>query len=288
MDPTARRDGASEAYTIRPFASPKEFRECVELQEATWGEGFSERVSPAILQIAQILGGISSGAYDRTGRLAGFVFGLTGVRDGAVVHWSDMLAVRPDARDSGLGRRLKLYQREEMLTRGIDTVVWTFDPLQSRNAHLNITRLGAVIREYRENMYGETDSPLHRGIGTDRFVALWRLDSQRVRARVAGERAPEMAGAPHALAASQPPSQRGDAHPRPGPAELTSGNDVLRVSIPSDIGGLMNDDPDLALEWRLATRRAFEHLLSAGYEVVEFERGEWVSDYLISRIRDRT
>lgn len=283
-----RREDVSEVYTIRPFASTEEFHECVDLQEATWGQGFSERVSPAILQIAQILGGISSGAYDRSGRLAGFVFGLTGVRDGAVVHWSDMLAVRPEARDAGLGRRLKLHQREEILARGIDTIFWTFDPLQSRNAHLNITRLGAVVREYRENMYGQTDSPLHRGIGTDRFVALWRLDSRRVRTRIAAGRAPEVREAPHALAASLPESPGREAHPRPGPPELSSGNDPLRVSIPSDIGGLMNDDPGLALEWRVATRRVFGHFLSRGYQVVEFERGRRVSDYLIATIPDQT
>ena len=103
-------------YVIRPFETMEQFRECVALQEATWGHGFSERVSPAILKIGQILGGVSSGAYDADNRLVAFVFGLTGLRDGEVVHWSDMLAVRPEVRDGGLGRRLKAYQRDQVLS----------------------------------------------------------------------------------------------------------------------------------------------------------------------------
>jgi len=301
----------SEPYAIRAFASPEDYRACVELQEATWGEGFSERVSPAILQVGQILGGVSAGAFDEDDRLVGFVFGLTGVRDGRAVHWSDMLAVRPEIRDAGLGRRLKEYQRGELLARGIDTMYWTFDPLQSRNAHLNITRLGAVVGEYRVNMYGESDSPLHQGIGTDRFVALWLMDSERVRSRLgeevgsgsrrassgeapappdegsvpqtAGTSTPAAREAPFALAAED-----GSAgHPRPGSPELSLGNDAVRVAIPSDVGSLMTDDMALAVRWREATRAVFERYLSDGYEVVEFERGRSTSDYLLARRAER-
>lgn len=276
----------SGPYTIRPFSSTEDYRECVALQEATWGEGFSERVSPAILKVGQILGGVSAGAYDDSGRLVGFVFGLTGVRDGCVVHWSDMLAVRPEARDGGLGRRLKEYQRQQMLDRGVDTMYWTFDPLQARNAHLNITRLGVVVREYRANMYGDSDSPLHRGIGTDRFVAHWMLDSKRVRVRLAEGRGEPLEGrsepadAPFALA-SAPGS--GGKHPRPGLPDLSLGSPAIRVAVPSDIESLMEDDIELAVEWRDATRRAFEHYLSSGYEVREFERGGRTSAYVVTR-----
>jgi len=90
-------------YQIRPFKTIEEYRECVALQEETWGQGFTERVAPAILKVAQILGGLSAGAYAADGSLVGFVFGMTGVRDGELVHWSDMLAVRRGLRDSGLG-----------------------------------------------------------------------------------------------------------------------------------------------------------------------------------------
>lgn len=270
----------TDAYTIRPFSSVDDYRACVDLQEETWGEGFSERVSSAILQVGQILGGVSAGAYDDSGRLVGFVFGLTGIRDGRLVHWSDMLAVRPELRDSGLGQRLKTYQREELLARGIDTMYWTFDPLQSRNAHLNITKLGAVVREYRVNMYGESDSALHHGIGTDRFVPLWLMDSERVRRRLAGTPPEDPGEAPFALA-RRPGAEV--SHPEPGLPDLDLGNDAVRVAIPYDVGSLMDDDMELAVQWREATRAVFDRYLSEGYEVVEFERDRPTSAYVLSR-----
>jgi len=264
-------------YVIRPFESTEEYHDCVALQEETWGIGFSERVSPAILKVAQILGGVSAGAYDATGRLVGFVFGLTGVRDGEVVHWSDMLAVRPEARDSGLGGKLKAYQRDEVMARGVDKMFWTFDPLQARNAHLNVNKLGAVVREYAENMYGDTDSPLHRGIGTDRFVALWLMASARVKDALAGVAPPAGDSGARALA-----YVAGGAHPTPGEPEVGhDGAPVIRVAVPSDLGSLMDDDLPLAVAWRLATRPVFRHYLSVGYEVAGFERGAPTSDYLL-------
>lgn len=272
----------SDGYTIRPFTTTEEYRDCVRLQEDTWGAGFSERVSPAILKVSQILGGLASGAYAADGRLVGFVFGMTGVRDGEVVHWSDMLAVRPEARDAGLGRRLKEYQRDEMLGRGVEKMFWTFDPLQSRNAHLNITRLGAVVREYRENMYGDTDSPLHQGIGTDRFVALWLLGSDRVRSRLAVESSSSDTGVgsrvPTPLALDADASGR---HPRPADPVLSLHASAVRVKIPADVSALMHDDLPLAVAWREATRAVFGHYLSAGWEVREFERDGSTSTYLV-------
>ncbi|MBT8487525.1 MAG: GNAT family N-acetyltransferase [Gemmatimonadetes bacterium] len=271
----------SQSVTIRPFSSVEDYRACVDLQEATWGAGFSERVSPAILKVSQILGGVAAGAYDETGALVGFVFGLTGVRDGETVHWSDMLAVRPEVRDGGLGRRLKMYQRDELLSRGITTMYWTFDPLQSRNAYLNLAKLGVLIREYRTNMYGESDSPLHRGIGTDRFVPVWLMDSERVRRRLDRDEASPVGDAPSALAA------RGDTtlrHPEPGLPDLDLlGNDAIRVAIPSDIGKLMADDMSLAVAWRDATRAVFVRYLDEGFEVTDFQRGGRVSAYLLTR-----
>jgi chorismate synthase len=275
--------------TIRPFATVEEYRACVDLQEETWGRGFSERVSPAILQVAQILGGVSAGAWDEEGRLVGFVFGLTGLRDGEVVHWSDMLAVRPGLRDAGLGRRLKAYQRQDVMSRGIEKMFWTFDPLRSRNAHLNVTRLGAVVREYVQDMYGDTDSPLHRGIGTDRMIALWLLSSERVAGRVGAV----MGGGPlpdtGSLFDGAGVALDGDVSgelPRPLEPDTGLGNDFLRVAIPSDIGALMEQDAELAVSWRQATRAVFGHYLATEYEVREFARGAVISSYLLARRAD--
>lgn len=268
-------------YTIRPFRTIAEYQQCVALQEETWGHGFSERVSPAILKVSQILGGVAAGAWDGQGSLVGFVFGLTGVRGGRTVHWSDMLAVRRGLRDSGLGRRLKSYQRESLLERGIDTMHWTFDPLQSRNAHLNFNRLGIVVREYRRDMYGDTDSPLHRGIGTDRFVALWEMASQRVRRRLEGAAAPSFDLADAARALGDVAGE--DRHPRPGTPELQLDQNMVLVAIPAEISLVMADDMALAVAWREATRAALTRYLEAGWEVREFIRGERTSDYLLIR-----
>jgi predicted GNAT superfamily acetyltransferase len=274
-------------YVIRPFRTMEECHECVALQEDTWGHGFSERVAPAILKVGQILGGVSSGAYDGDGRLVGFVFGLTGLRDGEVVHWSDMLAVRPEIRDAGLGRRLKAYQRDEVMALGIEKMFWTFDPLQSRNAHLNLTRLGAVIREYRIDMYGQTDSPLHRGIGTDRFVPLWQLPTDRVAGRVVNDpsHAFDLASIdPNAIGVVLDASIRSDALPVPGRVDLGLEHEWLSVAIPSDVGSLMERDLGLAQAWRAATRNALTHYLQSGYEVREFARGHRTSKYLLTYI----
>jgi predicted GNAT superfamily acetyltransferase len=270
-------------YTIRPFQTIEEYRGCVDLQEETWGLGFSERVSPAILKVAQKLGGVAAGAYDQGDRLVGFVFGMTGLRNGEVVHWSDMLAVRPEARDAGLGMRLKAYQRAEVLALGVETMFWTFDPLQSRNAYLNLTKLGAVVREYAVDMYGDTDSPLHHGIGTDRFIALWLMRSRRVEERLAGHATRRREGRSTGVALSSDTTGR---WPRPGKPDLHLETDLVHVAIPSSIGAVMQDDLGVAIEWRAATRAAFQFYLSRGYEVRDFEKGEQTATYVLARTTD--
>lgn len=272
-------------YSIRAFQTVEELRECVALQEETWGHGFSERVAPAILKVSQILGGVAAGAWAPDGTLSGFVFGMTGVRDGEVVHWSDMLAVRRGVRDTGLGTELKAYQRRVMMARGIEKMYWTFDPLQSRNAYLNFSKLGIVVREYVQDMYGETDSPLHRGIGTDRFIALWLLTSARVRARVEeGMRGPlavEVASDAAALTEADPR----EALPRPALPALGLETPRIRVAVPSAISELMSLSMDHAVAWREATRAALTHYLDGGYEVRELVRGDRTSTYVLFRER---
>jgi predicted GNAT superfamily acetyltransferase len=160
--------------TIRHLRSSEELDACVELQRAIWGRAFSEAVPRTILLIAGKLGGIVAGAFDGE-RLVGFVFGLTGLRDGRLAHWSDMLAVDPTCRDRGIGGQLKTFQREAVLALGVTEMYWTYDPLVARNAHFNINRLGAEVVEYVTDMYGTTGSALHGDIPTDRFVVRWRL-----------------------------------------------------------------------------------------------------------------
>jgi len=270
-------------YEIRPFKTIEEYRGCVALQEETWGHGYSDIVPPATLKVAQILGGVAAGAWAPDGSLAGFVFGMTGVREGEVVHWSDMLVVRRGIRDSGLGTRLKAYQRSVMLERGVKKMFWTFDPLQSRNAYLNFAKLGIVVREYVQDMYGETDSPLHRGIGTDRFIASWLMDSERVIRRMGGtERGPNaevLRDCCEALGATVPVT--GGGSPRPGSVRLGAEDPVVSVAIPADISGVMAESLQLAVAWREATRTALTHYTGRGYEVRELVRGEHASHYLL-------
>jgi len=274
--------------TLRPFSSLEDYEACTDLQEEVWGRGFSEKVSAAILMIANRIGGLAAGAFDKDGNLQGFVFGLTGPMDGILVHWSDMLAVREAGRDLGLGTRLKRYQRGVLLERGVVEMRWTFDPLQARNAHVNFSKLGIVCREYVEDMYGETGSPLHRGVGTDRLVALWELESDRVRSKLAsggGVPPVSMGEGPGSGNGSRPPLVvpvlGGGPFPAPAAEILGLEDPMLLLAVPGAVDEMMKNDLPLAVRWREATRKAFQHYLSRGYEAREFIREETVSFYLL-------
>jgi len=265
---------------FRPFATREDYEACTEFQEEVWGEGFSERVSAAVLMIANRIGGLSAGAFDEDGALQGFVFGMTGVQEGSLVHWSDMLAVRSHLRDQGLGSRLKHYQRELLLGRGVSLMHWTFDPLQSRNAYVNFAKLGIVSREYVRDMYGETGSPLHGELGTDRLVATWEMDSDRVSQRITGASLPPRRERwmryPWALEGRVTGSL-----PLPSSPDLTLEAPAVCVSIPREIEGIMAQDPGLALQWREATREVLLAYLGRGYEVREIFPDDKLSHYFL-------
>ena len=256
---------------IRPFAARGDYDACVQLQRETWGRDFVDVVPATILMVSQRVGGVSAGAFDADGRLLGFVFGISGIRDGKLVHWSDMLAVRPEARGAGLGKRLKRFQRGQLLERGIRRMLWTYDPLVARNANLNLNSLGARPVEYVVDMYGDTRSALHAGLDTDRLVVEWRLD----------ETGP---------AGAEPTTADGGTAPivdaewlrreRPLPTDP-----LVRVATPADIGGLKGADPACARAWRQAQRRAFTWYLANGYRVSGFEHRQAPGDshYLVIR-----
>ena len=268
--------------TVRPFSTLGEYEACVEFQEEVWGIGFTERVSAAILMVANRIGGLAAGAFDQEGRIQGFVFGLTGVEDGELIHWSDMLAVRKGLRDQGLGTRLKQYQRNVLLERGILRMRWTFDPLQSRNAYVNFGKLGITSNEYVRDMYGDTGSPLHRGVGTDRLVAHWRMDSERVIRRISGAGAvpnqSDVKAFGHAV-----PVHSGPSDPEPGDPDLTLEDPALLIAIPGEIDRLTDEDMGLAVRWREATRAAFRHYFFCGYEATELIPAGQLSYYLLTR-----
>jgi predicted GNAT superfamily acetyltransferase len=250
---------------IRDFASHADRAACVELQELTWGRGFTEKIPAAMLLVAQKTGGVTAGAFADDGTLLGFVFGVTGLRNGKLIHWSDMLAVRPEAQGMHLGERLKEYQRDQCRQRGIDTIYWTYDPLVARNAHLNLNRMGARVDEYVVAMYGDaTNSPLQGDMPTDRFVITWAVDPAAA--------AKSLDALPDALPLAVGPDARegalGDA-----PA--------IGVRVPRDITALAAQDLAAARRWRFATRRAFTHYLSNGYHVRGFVADATGGTYLL-------
>ena len=173
----------SQEIIVRKCESLDEFHRCVELQREIWGEADLEVEPATMFVVAAHTGGQVLGAFDGD-RLVGYTLAVVGLRDRAPYLHSHMTGVRSEYRDRGLGRRLKLFQRDEALGRGIRLIQWTFDPLELRNAHFNLNRLGAVCREYQPNLYGLTTSPLHRDLATDRLLAEWHLDSARVVAAV--------------------------------------------------------------------------------------------------------
>jgi predicted GNAT superfamily acetyltransferase len=175
----------SGEITVRKCEKLEEFHRCVELQREIWGEADLEVEPATMFVVAAHSGGEVLGAFEGD-HLVGYTLAVAGLRDREVYLHSHMTGVRREYRDKGVGRKLKLYQREEALARGIRLVQWTFDPLELRNAHFNLNRLGAICREYHPNLYGVTTSPLHRGMATDRLLVEWRLDSPRVVAAIQG------------------------------------------------------------------------------------------------------
>lgn len=258
-----------DEVTFRPLASEADYAACIELQRVTWGRDFSDAVPMSILKITQKAGGIAAGAFAPDGRLLGFVYGIPGIKAGTppkVFHWSHMLAVDPEARDLGLGTRLKLYQRGLLFSMGVERVEWTYDPLEARNAHLNLNHLGAFPAEYVRDMYeGEFGSELAKGIGTDRFIVAWVITSELVARR---------------LAEGPPPPEEtvrlfgdtpvvGPSYPEDEP--LPSGS-AVRVEIPASIQDVKVEDLELARAYRASTRRAFEHYLGQGWRVEGYYR----------------
>ncbi len=182
------------AITVRSCESLEDFHACVALQREIWGEDDLEVEPATLFVVAAHTGGQVICGYDGT-TLVGFTLALAAVRNGAPFLHSHMTGVHADYRDRGVGRMLKLFQRDEALSRDIRLIEWTFDPLELRNAHFNLNRLGAICRRYLPNLYGITTSPLHRGLATDRLIAEWYLDSPRVAAAVSGELAPSPSSA---------------------------------------------------------------------------------------------
>jgi predicted GNAT superfamily acetyltransferase len=170
---------AADSIIIRRCEGLEELRACVTLQKEVWNFTDADLVPLRMFVVAEKVGGQVMGAFEGK-EMVGFALALPGTRSGHLYLHSHMLAVRKDHRNGGLGRRLKMLQREDALTRGIELIEWTFDPLEIKNAYLNIEKLGAIARRYNINQYGITSSPLQGGLPSDRLIAEWWLKSKRV------------------------------------------------------------------------------------------------------------
>ena len=169
----------ADSIVLRRCHGLEDLRACVVLQKEVWNFTDAELVPLRMFVVAEKVGGQVMGAFDGD-FMIGFALSVPGTRSGHVYLHSHMLAVRKEHRNSGLGRRLKLLQREDALARGIELIEWTFDPLEIKNAYLNIEKLGAIARRYNINQYGITSSPLQGGLPSDRLIAEWWLKSKRV------------------------------------------------------------------------------------------------------------
>jgi predicted GNAT superfamily acetyltransferase len=170
---------SSDNIDLRPCHGIEEFRACVALQKEVWNFSDAELVPLRLFVVADKVGGQVIGAFERS-EMIGFALSVPGTRTGHIYLHSHMLAVRKEYRNAGLGRRMKLMQRDDALARGIELIEWTFDPLEIKNAYLNIEKLGAIARRYNINQYGITSSPLQGGLPSDRLIAEWWLKSKRV------------------------------------------------------------------------------------------------------------
>lgn len=284
----------SNATTYRDLRTIEEFSHVVELERQIWGPGYDDVVPTAILAVSVHRGGILIGAFAGE-RMIGFVYSLPGIKDGKPTQWSHMAGVATEYRSGGIGQQLKFRQRERALAMGLDLIEWTYDPLQAMNAHLNFNKLGVVVAEYEQNLYGESASPLHRGNPTDRFVAEWWIRKPHVERRVSGPgkfwlRTSEVAEAPVVNTTRlEPFTSPPGSTPRQWlvcdePA-LDLSERRVAVEIPMGFTEMMAEAPELALDWRMKTRRIFTSYFARGYRALEFflNREVHKGTYLLAR-----
>ncbi len=245
----ARREAVSGELKVRHCHGLGEFEDCLELQRRVWGGADIELVPLPLFVVAAETGGQVLGAFAGE-TLLGFTLALAGVRDARPFLHSHMTAVLEDFRDRGVGRQLKLFQRQDALARGIELVEWTFDPLELRNAYFNLVRLGAIVRRFLPNCYGITSSPLHGGLPTDRLMAEWWLRSPRV------------------ITALGSGSVR-----RAGP--------TVRIRVPAGIDLMRREDPAGLAQVQAEVRQQFERWLGQGYAATGLERAPDGGDYLL-------
>jgi predicted GNAT superfamily acetyltransferase len=244
-----------EEITIRALNADHEMRDCHDLQQRVWGSSELEVVPHHIFVVAQRTGGQVLGAFDQD-RMVGFLLAFPAMHEGRSYLHSHMTAVLPDHQGSGIGKKLKLAQREDALQRGFDLIEWTFDPLQLGNAKFNIVHLGAVVREYVPNVYGSTTSQLDSGLPTDRLVAEWWIRHPRVQEILTGNQ-PQLSG------------------------------DIRRVRLPRRIREICAADPTGARQIQRQLRLDFERFFDSSFAATAFELDAEYATYILEPYENR-
>jgi predicted GNAT superfamily acetyltransferase len=242
---------------VRLVRSHDEFAACEAMSRDIWGAAERNVVPRELLLTMQQNGGLVHGAFLPQGQLVGFCFAFAGKRDGQLRLCSHQLGVIPEFRGAGVGIALKQAQRKDALRLGYELVSWTFDPLEARNAYINLHRLGSIARLYDRNHYGEMEDELNRGLPSDRFEAEWWL--RRPRPTLAGDQ-------PIVILRTD-----ADGTPIHDLADLRPGATVL-IHVPPDFQAVKRSSLALAMRWRMESRAAFEGALSAGLVAVDFRR----------------
>jgi predicted GNAT superfamily acetyltransferase len=232
---------------IRHCHSLPEYETCVDLELRIWGEQIA--VPSAIFVVAHHTGGQILGAFDDD-KMVGFTLALVGTRSGKPFLHSHMTAVLPAYQNQGVGRRLKLFQRQDALKRDIRLVEWTFDPLELKNAHFNFVRLGAIAQRFIPDCYGITESPLHAGLPTDRLVAEWWIDSDRVKNILADN-------------------------------SLPAATDLQSISLPANLNDIKTNDRAAAARVQSRARDEFQKLFHQGYIATGLEPRGATTDYIL-------
>ncbi len=250
-DRNASSEETRDGIVIRPCRGIEEFEACVRVERAVWKSSDIDVVPIPLFVVASETGGQVLGAFHGTD-LVGFTLAIAGWRARKPFLHSHMTAVLDGYRDRGVGRRLKLYQREDALARGIALVEWTFDPLVTKNAYFNFMRLGAIARRYLPNAYGITTSPLHGSLPTDRLVAEWHLRSVRVRCVLAGKQ-----------------------------ASASTSKKAVRITIPSNLEELRSSEPMQARKIQSDVREDFLKWLGKGYAATAMVPSKGGMDYIL-------
>ena len=243
---------AKPSIDIRPLTDREDLKAVVRLQRQIWGFEDVDLIPLRLFVVATKIGGQVYGAFDGT-QLIGFCMAIPGLKPGGKTYLhSHMLGVLPEYRNARVGRNLKLAQRDDALSRGIELIEWTFDPLEIKNAFFNMERLGAIVRRYVPNQYGTTSSPLHGGLPTDRCIAEWWIASPRVKTILAGQ-----------------PFRR-------SPVEQ-------RIAIPANIATIRANEPACAREIQQKANEQFRAAFDRGLAVIGFEKSEQAGTYLMGK-----